>query len=509
MPINNEAIDIEEDEIPEGLDELLDETLTAMEIQDKLEEKEKAKKFVSKSFTAPSLKAKPKVKRAKIKSNKLLGKDTNDLKGVESDEKLVGGINDNLTRVSESLGAIEQVLRQQFGLEKSESDKDRRNESLDKAKEREEKLEGKKTVQKDRRNALKAIKPPAIGFFDTLKNYFKNILVGSALLAIVNWLKNPDNQQKIEDFKNFMIDKIPLILGGLALIAAIPIASTLLSLTGVLVGGLPILAKLLGFVATPVGLAALAFALGIGGTLFLMKKGIDAGRNLATGGQAFTEAQDVLNNRLFAAGMNVKGAPGENTSRGFKPSGRSRTPEQEKIYQEVEEGRAALNKLRDAMRSEMDQSVENLEPDAVRTVKQKEGRGARTGPAVSTPYVSDELKQKTKDEVRLRYEAQIPAITGTIETPDTGSNVFDNILKKIDSLEDQLNNSGAQSSTSINITPPQRSSPEVSFLPINSTPTPPTSSAAATQTSVAVFSANDLNSPYSMAVRSIYNMVNA
>ena len=515
MPINNEAIDIEEDEIPEGLDELLDETLTAMEIQDKLEEKEKAKKFVSKSFTAPSLKAKPKVKRAKIKSNKLLGKDTNDLKGVESDEKLVGGINDNLTRVSESLGAIEQVLRQQFGLEKSESDKDRRSESLDKAKEREEKLEGKKTVQKDRRNALKAIKPPAIGFFDTLKNYFKNILVGSALLAIVNWLKNPDNQQKIEDFKNFMIDKIPLILGGLALIAAIPIASTLLSLTGVLAGGLPILAKLLGFVATPVGLAALAFALGIGGTLFLMKKGVDAGRNLATGGQAFTEAQDVLNNRLFAAGMNVSGGNvsdlrSDQIQKG-KGSGRrgNRTPEQEKIYQEVEEGRAALNKLRDAMRAEMDQSVENLEPDAVRTVKQKEGRGARTGPAVSTPYVSDELKQKTKDEVRLKYEAQIPAITGTIETPDTGSNVFDNILKKIDSLEDQLNNSGAQSSTSINITPPQRSSPEVSFLPINSTPTPPTSSAAATQTSVAVFSANDSNSPYSMAVRSIYNMVNA
>ena len=107
MPINNEAIDIEEDEIPEGLDELLDETLTAMEIQDKFEEKEKAKKFVSKSFAAPSLKAKPKVKRAKIKSSKLLDKGPKDLQGVGSDEKLVGGINDNLTRVSESLGAIE------------------------------------------------------------------------------------------------------------------------------------------------------------------------------------------------------------------------------------------------------------------------------------------------------------------------------------------------------------------------------------------------------------------
>ena len=509
MPINNEAIDIEEDEIPEGLDELLDETLTAMEIQDKLEEKEKAKKFVSKSFTAPSLKAKPKVKRAKIKSNKLLGKDTNDLKGVESDEKLVGGINDNLTRVSESLGAIEQVLRQQFGLEKSESDKDRRNESLDKAKEREEKLEGKKTVQKDRRNALKAIKPPAIGFFDTLKNYFKNILVGSALLAIVKWLKNPDNQQKIEDFKNFMIDKIPLILGGLALIAAIPIASTLLSLTGVLAGGLPVLAKLLAFVATPVGLAALALALGIGGTLFAIKGVKEFVEDRVRGGTAFREARKVLDDRLLSAGMTVQGEVligNEQQRRSGKGPRGTRTPEQEKIYQEVLKGRAALDNLRDAMRAEMDQSVENLEPDAVRTVRSRKGASVTK---TQIPVVSGELKQKTKDEVRLRYEAQIPAITGTIETPDTGSNVFDNILKKIESLEDQLNNSGAQSSTSINITPPQRSSPEVSFLPINSTPTPPTSSAAATQTSVAVFSANDSNSPYSMAVRSIYNMVNA
>ena len=178
MPINNEAIDIEEDEIPEGLDELLDETLTAMEIQDKFEEKEKAKKFVSKSFAAPSLRAKPKVKRAKIKSSKLLDKGPKDLQGVGSDEKLVGGINDNLTRVSESLGAIEQVLRQQFGIEKSETEKDSRSAALEKAKEREEKLEGKKKVQKDRKSALKAIKPPAIGFFDTLKNYFKNILIG-------------------------------------------------------------------------------------------------------------------------------------------------------------------------------------------------------------------------------------------------------------------------------------------------------------------------------------------
>ena len=107
-----------------------------MMIQDKFEEKEKAKKFVSKSFAAPSLRAKPKVKRAKIKSSKLLDKGPKDLQGVGSDEKLVGGINDNLTRVSESLGAIEEVLRQQFGIEKSETEKDSRSAALEKQRER-------------------------------------------------------------------------------------------------------------------------------------------------------------------------------------------------------------------------------------------------------------------------------------------------------------------------------------------------------------------------------------
>ena len=47
------------------------------------------------------------------------------------------------------------------------------------------------------------------------------------------------------------------------------------------------------------------------------------------------------------------------------------------------------------------------------------------------------------------------------------------------------------------------------FLPIGAASQTPTSAASATQTNVAVFSATDSNTPYGMAVRSIYNMVNA
>ena len=318
MPINNEAIDIEEDEIPEGLDELLDETLTAMEIQDKFEDKEKAKKFVSKSFAAPSLRAKPRVKRAKIKSSKLLDKGPKDLQGVGSDEKLVGGINDNLTRVSESLGAIEQVLRQQFGLEKSETEKDARSAALERAKEREEKLEGKKKVQKDRKSALKAITPPAIGFFDTLKNYFKNILIGGALLGIINWFKDPENQKKIDEFKTFVTENLGKIITGVAVaalaIVAIPIIPTLLSLTGLLLGGLPILAKMIGVFANPLGFKALLIALGVVGAAAIFRK-VDEERR---GGKIGADFDRALQQELKVGGLGFENVPGKKTYNGKK-----------------------------------------------------------------------------------------------------------------------------------------------------------------------------------------------
>ena len=73
---------------------------------------------------------------------------------------------------------------------------------------------------------------------------------------------------------------------------------------------------------------------------------------------------------------------------------------------------------------------------------------------------------------------------------------YDETMRRIDQINDILQ-------------PPEKKSPEVSFLPIGAASQTPTSAASATQTNVAVFSATDSNTPYGMAVRSIYNMVNA
>ena len=562
MPINNEAIDIEEDEIPEGLDELLDETLTAMMIQDKFEDKEKAKKFVSKSFAAPSLRAKPKVKRAKIKSSKLLDKGPKDLQGVGSDEKLVGGINDNLTRVSESLGAIEQVLRQQFGLEKSETEKDARSAALEKAREREEKLEGKKKVQKDRKSALKAITPPAIGFFDTLKNYFKNILIGGALLGIINWFKDPENQKKIEEFKTFVTENLGKIITGVAVAAlaiiAIPILPTILSLTTMLLAGLPILAKLIAFVATPLGLKALAIAV-VGASALALFRKID--ENIA-GGKVFNEFEDAVRKQFLDVGgiklagggtgavlLDEKGdkieLPVFDLPNATEPSimGRKYDPNLDRNSGVGRNERRPLNldnkKVREFILRSGNQdyirrmaAYDNYKSEMARKQRLKDERDRKKGEITkqiqriqNVPGPSGNIRkdlsdeenaeiarlEQLRDQVHMDYnnmlmrDATAPALTtpeeniflkGYEDFKRQSQGFYDESMRRIDQINEILQ-------------PPDKKSPEVSFLPLGAASETPTSAASATQTSVPVFSAADSSAPYSMAVRSIYNMVNA
>ncbi len=569
MPINNEAIDIEEDEIPEGLDELLDETLTAMEIQDKFEDKEKAKKFVSKSFAAPSLRAKPKVKRAKIKSSKLLDKGPKDLQGVRSDEKLVGGINDNLTRVSESLGAIEQVLRQQFGLEKSETEKDARSAALEKAKEREEKLEGKKKVQKDRKSALKAITPPAIGFFDTLKNYFKNILIGGALLGIINWFKDPENQKKIDEFKTFVTENLGKIITGVAVaalaIVAIPIIPTLLSLTGLLLGGLPILAKMIGVFANPLGFKALLIALGVVGAAAIFRK-VDEERR---GGKIGADFDRALQQELKVGGLEFKnyttltgpkkrfrlldegGKPLEVPSydqkdgtpgllgplpRYTKSTGKSKLfLDDEKARQYIVNNLGGYKRL-----AQLDAAAERYNTEMARKDKMIRERDAamrearrkviESRPAFSKPqnfgdYLKDlvgfrEMTEEDKETKRLaeaaaEARAQVEReFLGESTTPPVAPPEQNMFLQNYDQFIENNRENYQELKRNIDrlnefLQPPEKKSPEVSFLPIGAASQTPTSAASATQTNVAVFSATDSSAPYSMAVRSIYNMVNA
>jgi hypothetical protein len=172
-------------------------------------------------------------------------------------------VNDGINKILGSLITIKSVLDKQKGIEESTAKRERRTEEKREKSRRENKLE-KKKEDKKKTKKLPEVKPIG-GFFDMIKRFFTNILIGGTVLKIFKWMNDPENKSSIERFKNFMVDNAPLILGGLLAIAALPLASTLLGLTTTIIGGLVTLGgALAGLTALIPGFGWVALGAGIG-----------------------------------------------------------------------------------------------------------------------------------------------------------------------------------------------------------------------------------------------------
>ena len=177
-------------------------------------------------------------------------------------------VNDGINKILGSLITIKSVLDKQKGIEESTAKRERRTEEKREKSRRENKLE-KKKEDKKKTKKLPEVKPIG-GFFDMIKRFFTNILIGATVLKIFKWMNDPENKSSIERFKNFMVDNAPLILGGLLAIAALPLASTLLGLTVSILSGVGTLIGALGSLGAVVGgLIGIAAA---GATAFLLPK---------------------------------------------------------------------------------------------------------------------------------------------------------------------------------------------------------------------------------------------
>lgn len=77
---------------------------------------------------------------------------------------------------------------------------------------------------------------PKIPFMDRIKQFFGNVLMGGVAVALLEWIQDPDNQEAIDNFVDFIVDKGPLILGGILALMALPIAGTMISLTASVLG---------------------------------------------------------------------------------------------------------------------------------------------------------------------------------------------------------------------------------------------------------------------------------
>lgn len=183
-----------------------------------------------------------------VKSEKLLPPTLEEEKkdGVEV-KSLQGDVQTGITNILTSLVSIKGIIQGQTKSDQETVKSERKKVEKTKKKDREDALEKKKEGEF---KLPKAISTPIDNFFESIKRYFKNILLGSVVLGLYRWLKNPANEKTINDFGNFLTNNAPLILGGLLAIASLPIASTLLGLTTTIATGVGLLGTALGGLTT-------------------------------------------------------------------------------------------------------------------------------------------------------------------------------------------------------------------------------------------------------------------
>ena len=176
---------------------------------------------------------------------------------TEQDEKInsvLTTIPKTITGITKGLQDINNVMGVSVAVEeddleaKQESDLQKERDAEEKAREDAPKKLGGFSMPK--------IPTPKIPFMDKIKKFFGNVLMGGLAVGLLNWIQDPKNQESIDNFVDFIVDKAPLILGGILALMALPIASTMISLTGTILG----LSKALVLISLKLAPALLAVA---------------------------------------------------------------------------------------------------------------------------------------------------------------------------------------------------------------------------------------------------------
>ena len=183
---------------------------------------------------------------------------------TESDDEEIA---DSIDGMNETLEGIDSLLKDILGQEKAEDQKEATE--AQKSRQKQEEEEAEKDTKKNVFGALKKIKPPKIPFLDRIKKFFTNIIIGSVVTKLLNWINDPKNKETIDGVLNFVENHMDKILIGLATFVGLDIGLKLVGFLGTFV---PIIKGLLALLSGPVGLIAL---LGVA-----LAVGVPAGSNL-------------------------------------------------------------------------------------------------------------------------------------------------------------------------------------------------------------------------------------
>ena len=202
-------------------------------------------------------------KIALIKSTINLRKENVDLR-LEKIEDDVDNTNndlmDGLHSITEALVGVKAILADQVKERlKERRDARKENERL-KKKRREDELENKKEKGE---GPLKAVGGVAKDIFGRLKKFLTSIVLGSAIINLLKWLKDPKNLDNLKNFAKFLQDHGGKIIATLVALTAINFVGGLIGIGGTLKGILS-LVGLKGFAVAAAAAGVVTAAIGAG-----------------------------------------------------------------------------------------------------------------------------------------------------------------------------------------------------------------------------------------------------
>ena len=371
---------------------------------------------------------------------------------VTSLEKSVESIQRAVASLTEFL--VTDAKNERKALLAAQREEDRQKEKVDASKKETALESATGGMRKTLLAPIKAVGNQVKGILSRIMDFFKLLFVGwlsdKGIKAMTAFLSG--DSEELDKIKNNVLVALGVV-GGVFLalsggLAALP--ALILPIAGLIV---KLGAAIVGFLLSPVGLATLAVAAGVGG-LILAGKGIfnyfrerGAFGIKGTGGEAFTEAHNEAKKELEAVGVTVVGTNDDDlkfkidvNKRGRgKDAEKSGTKEQKEAIARYKKRRAEINKLRD----EMDDEIK-----AQRATIKNSGRKRNTRGGGSSKVATKEDKKKRDElekQVRAKYAARIsggasvqpqtPAIPGsgasetTEGTAETSSMGGANVVK--------------------------------------------------------------------------------
>lgn len=119
---------------------------------------------------------------------------------------------DGLDSVTKKLDELLATVKEGFKLEEDKAEADRRAEEKKKRKKTEKELETSKESFLGK--AAKQVIKPVKSLLDKIFGFLKTILLGKALMSLIDWIANPENRGKIDTIFRFFKDWWPTLLGA-------------------------------------------------------------------------------------------------------------------------------------------------------------------------------------------------------------------------------------------------------------------------------------------------------